>query len=447
MSQNFNQKSFTLFTINYIVGFGFIATITSLIQLSLFGLIVLAATIIISFGVCLVFSRLTNVFKNEYGGTYAYSKKLNNKQFSFFLGWNQYIQGPILASSSPLFLADAASYLTDDVTTLWIIRVASIVFFIILVLVSTFGIRLNKWVILVTGAFKWVILFLALVLTIYLVNIENNFANNVVDTKINAYLIFSNILSFMYAFGGVEDVSSMSKDVKFKNFKTILMVAFAFILTIYLVFYILLMGLNVANYQNFANVFQNSLGLTGLIIFIVGILFNAISSKISINISTARKIVALVDDGYLFSWLGKQNKNNEYKNAIWFNAIITIVSMILFWLLPTLLDLNIFFSSIISIGSIAFLLQYFFTFVIALRLERLKVINKIFWLEKVVYIIAATLIVATLLIYLFPFIVLEPWTINNTITLVSYFAFLGLGYLIQIGFNLKNKKNKKTKSH
>ena len=86
MTKNFNERSFTLFTINYIVGFGFISTIISLIQLNLFGIIAIVATAFITFGAALVFSRLTNNFKNEYGGSYAYTKKLNNNNFSFFVG-------------------------------------------------------------------------------------------------------------------------------------------------------------------------------------------------------------------------------------------------------------------------------------------------------------------------------------------------------------------------
>lgn len=56
MSKNFNEKSFTLFTINYIVGFGFITTITSLVQLNLFGIIAIIATAFITLGAALVFS-------------------------------------------------------------------------------------------------------------------------------------------------------------------------------------------------------------------------------------------------------------------------------------------------------------------------------------------------------------------------------------------------------
>ena len=153
-NKNFNEKSFTYFTINYIVGFGFLTTIISLVKLNVFGIIVLLTTGFITFAVSLVYSRLTNCFKEDYGGTYSYSKRLNNKSFSFFLGWNQYIQGPILASTAPLFLADAASFLTSDEQIIWIIRLVSILFFILLVIVSTFGLKLNKKIILISAIVK-----------------------------------------------------------------------------------------------------------------------------------------------------------------------------------------------------------------------------------------------------------------------------------------------------
>lgn len=439
MSKNFNEKSFTLFTINYIVGFGFITTITSLVQLNLFGIIAIIATAFITLGAALVFSRLTNNYKDEYGGSYAYTKKLNNNNFSFFVGWNQYIQGPILASTSPLFLATAASYLTSDNTTLWIIRVVSIVLFLILVLVTTFGLKLNKYVILASGIVKWTILLVALVITIYFAIAQTKTASGAATTNVTPYLIFSNIISFMYAFGGMEDVSTMAKDVKFKNFRKILMIAFAFIISFYFIFYIaliflgnsLVIGGKVVSLQNFSQIFQIAFGATGIWLFIVGLFFNGVSTKISVNISMSRKVVPLATDGYLFHSLTKMNKKNEFKNAIWFNAGITMLSMVIFWLIPLLLNLENFFSSVIELGSVAFLLQYFLTFIVALVLEKRKAISKIPMWEKIIYYIAMIVIAASLLVYLFPFIVAEKWTVQNTIILVSYIVFILIGYVFK----------------
>lgn len=443
-NKNFNEKSFTYFTINYIVGFGFLTTIISLVKLNVFGIIVLLTTGFITFAVSLVYSRLTNCFKEDYGGTYSYSKRLNNKSFSFFLGWNQYIQGPILASTAPLFLADAASFLTSDEQIIWIIRLVSILFFILLVIVSTFGLKLNKKIILVSAIVKWIILALGMGISLYLSIVQNNFSVNISsNNKITAYTIFSTILAFMYAFGGFEDVSSMAKDVKFNNFRKILMLSFAFIISFYFIFYVIMLGIDNSNISNFSQIFSLVFMNTGIIIFVIGLVFNSVSSKISINISTARKIVALSDDGYIFSLLSKKNKNGEYKNAIWFNSIITILSLLLFWVIPTFLNLNNFFESVISIGSIAFLLQYIFTFIIALILHFKKHIDKIPVWEIIVYILASLIIFVTLLIYIFPFILNEQWTLNNTIVISSYFGFLEIGFIIYVFVTIKNKtKNK-----
>lgn len=439
-NKNFNEKSFTFFTINYIVGFGFLTTIISLVKLNVFGIIVLLTTGIITFGVSLVYSRLTNSFKEDYGGTYSYSKKLNSKFFSFFLGWNQYMQGPILASTAPLFLADAASFLTNDQQIIWIIRLVSIVFFILLVIISTFGLKVNKKIILVSAIIKWIILALGMGISLYLSIVQNNFSSNISsNNKITAYTIFATILSFMYAFGGFEDVSSMAKDVKFNNFRKILMVSFAAIISFYFIFYIIMLGIDNSNISNFSQIYSLVFMNTGIIIFVIGLIFNSISSKISINISTARKIVALSDDGYIFGWLSKKNKNGEYKNAIWFNAIITIISLILFWVVPTFLNLNNFFESVISIGSIAFLLQYIFTFLIALILNFKKKIDRIPLWEIIIYIIASISIFITLLIYIFPFILNEKWTLNNTIVISSYFGFLSIGFIIYIIVSIRKK--------
>lgn len=442
MNKNFNEKSFTFFTINYIVGFGFITTIISLININIYGIITMLLTALITFGVSLVFSRMANNYKDEYGGSYAYAKKLNNKHFSFFVGWNQYIQGPILASSSPLFLASAASYLPhiSSEAINWI-RVASVGLFILLVLISTLGLKLNKYIIFGSGIVKWAILLTALIITFYLsinnkFNIEFSTSNQ--DNKLIAYSIFANVISFMYAFGGIEDVSALSKDVKFKNFRKILMISFAFILTFYFVFYIVMLGSGNTKLSNFSQIFGKVLGTTGIWLFVIGLLFNGISSKISISISTSRKLVPLAEDGFLFKWLLNKNKRDEYRNAIWFSAIVTIISMLIFWLIPTLLSIEDFFESVIELGSVAFLLQYFLTFVTALLLERKKEVTIPLW-ERIIYMIAMLVILLALIVFLFPFVIGHSWSKENTIILVSYIIFIIIGYVIQFVVSLVKK--------
>ncbi|SYV93301.1 Uncharacterised protein, partial [Mycoplasmopsis synoviae] len=47
----------------------------------------------------------------------------------------------------------------------------------------------------------------------------------------------------MYAYGGIEGVSAISKDVKAKSFRKILMYSFVFIFVFYVVFYLILLGI------------------------------------------------------------------------------------------------------------------------------------------------------------------------------------------------------------
>ncbi len=58
--KKFNQRSFTLFAINYIVGFGFITTFTSLVKIGIFGLFVFLLTSTVTLSISLVFARLSN---------------------------------------------------------------------------------------------------------------------------------------------------------------------------------------------------------------------------------------------------------------------------------------------------------------------------------------------------------------------------------------------------
>lgn len=437
-SNQLSEKQFLFFTINYIVGFGFITTITSVIKTGYYGLIIFLLTALISLAVVLVFSRLGNEFQNEYGGSYLYAKKAFKKHFAFFQGWNQFIQGPILAAASPLFIADALNSVITNETAILVVRVISITFFITLVFISTLGIHLNKKVIFLTAIVKWLILFIGVGIAIYLASQNWAFQENFFNPQtMTPFLIFSNVLSFMYAFGGIEDVSAMAPDLKVKNFKKALLIAFSAILSFYFLVYIILNGLTQLNLiNNFGDLYNLVFGTTGMIIFAIGLIFNGMSSKVSVSISQSRKIIPLANDGYLPKILSKQNKQNEYKYAILFGGIVTIISMIIFWLIPLLLHLENFFNAVIQLGTMAYLIQYALTIITAIYLAIKKKIQMIPWYEWIIYILALITIFTTLLIYVLPPIVNEPWTIQNTIIIVSYLTFIGLGYLLYGGVRL-----------
>ncbi|WP_051616762.1 APC family permease [Mycoplasmopsis sturni] len=458
MSKLLTSRQFRYFSINMIVGFGLISTVLSVSNLGGWGFLIILITGFMTMSTGFVFSRLAQKYSETYGGSYAYAREIAYKtkrgkrfkrNFQFFVGWNQFIQGPILSATTPLFLTGAATVFTQDTTTINIVRIASFVFYIILVLISTFGLKVNKKVILASAIIKWSTLMLSVFLLLYLAISDNYFIQNIVYTKditqgnaqyghVAPYAIFSSIVSFMYAFGGYESLSAMTKDVKTNNFRSILMGAFWVILIFYMLFYLIVFNVNSnlffsdsSKTKEFSNIFARVWGITGLIIFVIGLVFNNISSKLSTSYTGARQIVPLAEDGYLPKWVAKRSeKYGEYRNAMWFAVILTIVSLITFWILPTFIPSIHFLFNVINLGTISFFIQYILTFVTSLILEKQNRIEKIPLWEKILYYLGILSMFVVVMVYIFPFFVGQPWTDENTITLVSFVIFVGIGYVI-----------------
>lgn len=481
-----SAKYFAFFTINFVVGFGFIATIFNVLEKKVYGFVVLAAASFIAFGVLLVFSRLSDTYKETYGGSYAYSKDLMYeidskgnrvlgtkkshqvyKHLTFFTGWTQFIQGPILSATSPIFLVAILEPFfrnsdgTSNEVTINIIRGVSFLVYIILILITTFGLRINRWVVLAAASVKWLILLFSLILGVYLIAQGNIYSSNLTLTKsdeekISFYLVISSVLTFMYAYGGIEGVSAISKDVKAKSFRKILMYSFVFIFVFYVVFYLILLGIkteyNGQKIDQIRNIFSAVWGLSGAVFFAVGIFFQQVSSKISGTVTIARSVAPMAEDKFLPVSLAKTNSKNEFKNAIWFSTAITIFSLVIFYVIPLVLKANgyeepsSYLSQVVNIGTIPFLVQYLLTFIIAFILEHKKRITKIPLWEKIIYVLASIAIIVVLAVYIFPVIANERWSASNTITLVSYSGFTLLGYVFYFATR-KYYKNKKLKNN
>lgn len=453
---NFSSKlsswQFSLFLVNYVAGFGFVTTISGVVQLGPFGLITLGLTAFIAFAVVLVFSRLSSSFPHNFGGSYNYAKvAFGTNSTSFFLGWNQFIRSPILSAVSPLFLADALNILVTDDRALLGIRIGSIVFFGILILVSTLGLKLNKKLIFATGLIKWLVIFLGIIIalilsiqqgkTAYPLNFNN--ANNA-----SVFLIFTTTINFMYSFGGIEEVAVVSPDANVKNFKKIFMYSFAAILTFYFVTYIIIMGLQIGpKIKNFSEIYNILTGATGVIIFVTGLIFKNISSHLSGNYIIARQILPLANDGFLPKLFTRRNKKDELGWAIGFYAGVTLFSLLIFWLIPQLAKFENFFNQVIQIGIISFFAQYIITMITALILEKRKIVKSIPIFEKIVYILAIAIMIVSLLIFIFPPVTNNPWKAENTVIIISYPAFIGLGYILYLGRYLNDKRKAKKVYH
>ncbi|VEU59048.1 amino acid permease [Mycoplasmopsis gallinacea] len=358
----FSEKNFIFFTINFIVGFGFVSTILTITNLKALGLLTILLTSFITLGIVLVFSRLAAVYSEEYGGSYYYAKKIGDskakKLFAFWVGWSQFMQGPILSAAGPLFLATAISVVTDNQMVISIVRGISFLFYILLMFISTFGLKLSTKVIYLSAIIKWTIIFLALLLSVYLAfknpSYSTNFSGLIDKPKSEyAYLIFK-LSNFIYVCFLVvlKVLLQWLRMRKTNKIKKVLFLSFGFIVGFYLVFYLVLLGINssVLNGQ-FSNIFLKTWSITGLVIFVIGTIFNQISSKISTVLVNSRQLIPLAEDGYLPKFLIKTNSRGEYRNAIYFSLGLTIFSLIVFWALPEFLNLKNFFLSVIEIGN------------------------------------------------------------------------------------------------
>ncbi|WP_322935965.1 APC family permease [Mycoplasmopsis felis] len=481
-NKHFTEKSFTFLTINFIVGLGFLTTITEIFNLGLWGYLVIGLSLLTVCGTALVFSRMGNAFKDHYGGSYSYVRHLDKTlfeeelpnfskwerikrklihNFCFYVGWNQFLQSPVLSSISPLFLASAFELAIPKTThnfeiIIWSIRIISIVFFGSLILISTKGLKLNTKVVFMTSVVKWGFIALGLFILIGFI-IKNSGAGYLdlvskqIKKQVSVSLIFVNVLIFIFAFAGIEDMASMAKDAYFKNFRKVLFISLGIVSSIYFVSYTLFLGLKLNEndtIEHFSKIYHLALGSAGIVVFIIGFIFNDIGYKITQSVSTARKLIPLALDNHINPKYADHNQHGEYKNAILFTAILTFLSMLVLWLLPTLLskdssENNPYFTAVIGVNAVALLLEDTFTTVVALILSRKKIIDKIPLWEKIIYSINIVWILTLLNIYLFPFILNNDWKQEHTFVIVVYLSFILIGFVFKLSWTIKKKRKSK----
>ncbi len=448
MKKRLNERQFTLLAINYIIGFGFISTIITVVQVGYWSFLVMFLAALISLGTMLSVSKLVNSYSNEIGGTVAYAEKTGNRELTFFTAIHQYIQVPLFSASGPLFLVGIAEIYTDNTLIIWLTRGVSLLIFFILVLISINGLNLSKFVILEMGIIKWVVLFLGLILITYYSFYDFKFYDNIMahhkDTS--AANILNLTLLFTLAFGGVETLPNMTRDVKFKNFRKILLVVFGTIFTIYVLGYLLFLGTDLPKIKNFVNIYDRFIGPIGIIIFGLYLISYNTSSYLTSTNLYSNLVASIAEKGFFPESLAKKDVNGEYKNAIIFNTIVTLVSMTFFTILPAIVPgLNDFFNNVISLGLIATLVQYLTTFIICFILEKRKKISKINIFEKILYVFVMSTIILIIFATLFPIAFGGEWKTGHTVQVVSYFSLVAISYAVWFTISLVRKFKNKSK--
>ncbi len=431
-----NPRQFSFLMFNYVVGFGFVTTIGQVIKLGGWGIFVFFVTAFIAFGVMLIFAHLSQQFPNTHGSSYGYAKMVHKKPLTFLQGWNQYVQGPVISVSTPLFLETILKQTWPEQHIIW--KMLSIAIFIAVVLLSLFEFKNVFKIIKAIALIKWAIIFLAFILTIVVSAHDGGFSSNWIHSeKATASVVTGSVLSFIFAFGGVEGVAAMSYRVETKSFRKLFFLTFLAILSFYFVCFLAIFGIDMYarnidldTRDLIKEVYNICFGVTGIILFSIGLIANKSSAIINGAIINAELLVPLSHDGYFPAWIQKQNAKDVNRRAIILSASISLVMMALFQAIEIYVDQDNPFLNIVSIGTICFFVQYFFTAVSLLKLLYLKRIEKLPVWELFVIVAMMLAIAFILLTQMIPPVVGDSFSTSTIIKDVSFFGFMGIGFTL-----------------
>lgn len=441
-----NTVQFICFGFNWIVGFGFITALTKTVNLGIWSLLCFFIAAFVSFATMLVFARATEKYPQVSGGTYGYTKLAFGKHATFFQGWNQISHIFLVSATAPLFLSELLTLLDSTPGNQIYYKLGSVILFILITIIAVFSLRVSKIFLLIFAFFKYLIIFGGTALIIYFCITENNFKENIRATEnINLSTIAAKTMIFVFAFNGFNNIAALSKDtIGITKFKKIMIIIYSLVFSFYLLTCTLFLGINGAQaIKGYEGIFLKAFAATGLIIFIIGATFNRLSSQLGYTIWYSRIIAPMAEDGYLPKVFQKKNRFGEYSNAMYLALGATILSMILFVILPIILKLDNAFESMVTAGTIVYMVNYLGTFIAICHLHFKKKIIKVPWWELLLYFLAMVIIVVTLLFTLIPPIINEPWTIENSVMLGSYLGSMLLGYLVWFSYSWFKKKKAK----
>ncbi|MHA0305754.1 APC family permease [Mesomycoplasma ovipneumoniae] len=439
------ERQFIFYGLNYIVGFGFIVTISKVINQGIWGVFVFILTSLITLAVIFAFARAGQKYQNEVGGSYAYAKKTFKNGLVFFSGWNQVARIMVFSATSPLFFSTLLTQF--DAPRKWLYISISLVVYIILILAGSFGFKLSKPIILFTAIFKWATLLVGFGLIIYLIIQSNTYGQSFSQIgPFSVTLFASTILSFIYSYGGFESLATISQSVETKRFKKVIILIFLIVISSYFLFYIIFIGLGkeyVSSNFGLKQVYETLWGTSGASLFAIGLFFNRMSATMGSVQPYARYIAPLAEDGFLPSVFAKKNKHNEYQYAIYLSVSLAISSSIIFTIIPEIAGVTDSFGKIVDAGGISFLIQYFLTLFTVLIWKWRKNEQIPIW-EIVIYILGMVVILFTLIASQLDFIGSKEVSFEHFMPLIIYVAAMLIGYIVKfLNSWLKKRKLRK----
>ncbi|UVD81897.1 APC family permease [Mycoplasma iguanae] len=436
----FTEKQFFAFSLNFVVGFGFIATIGDIVSLGAWGMIVFAITAFAAMGTSLAFARVSERYPNELGGSYGYAKKAYKSKIAAFLqGWNVLSQVVVGSNNTPLFIGALLSYFDPARSNIY--NLISLGVFIFIIFLVTLGLRLSKWLVFLSSSVKWLTIITGMVLVIILAAKDGNFVDNISNNKyISPAVIIGTSLTFMYAFGGFESLAGLSMDVKTKKIRILLVKVFATVFVLYFIAYLAFLFINVNRDVplNFRGIFQISFGATGIVLFTIGIFFNRFSASVSNVLYYSKVFASLSIDGYLPKIFSKINAKGQYGNALWLISFSTSISSLLLYFLPRWIGIETGFDTFIQSTTISMFIQFILTIWTVLYLSTQSKIKIPFW-EKVLYFLTIFLLTYILLIFVFPPALGDAINWSNLFAFLIWLGTMLLGFLISFFTTLLKK--------
>ncbi len=429
--RTWTKKQFIFWALNFIISYSFIIGLNGTFkQAGNLMIIPILVGSFIAFLVGICYARLTKKFTDD-GGAYLYIKNaFKSKALSWHAWFWEYVQAPfvmvtiifgVLWAFHNIKSSNSGDGLDKNP---WVFVLALLLFSITFLIVRR-GFVSTKITLYILWFLKWFILIFAIIASFILV--VKNHANisympSYKSTNEGFVGIISSIMTFFFAFGGIEGVVIVANDLEDnkKNIYSSILITILLISLFYIFFfYSILGGIGVntgkdhgsstncngfpvnssSDFNPINSIVMNifgikslSLGLSvGITVLILFITTCQISGKISSRLQNvwinARAIYVAADDGLLPKSFTKKNKYKQYGKALFLDSGITLILIIIFYILFRCANYNVVDS--LSLYTITAFMQYIAVAIVCIKLAREKRIVVKLW-EYISYYITVT---------------------------------------------------------
>lgn len=394
---------------NYTCSVGFAYTLSSTyggsqgVGLNLIWIIILGA--LIAGGTGWAFAKCSQVYSDENGGAFEYSKKTFGRFSGWMVGFYQYVLVPVTTPASILVLLTVSLqglYSTDmwgKYTDMYLNLIA-VGIYIVLSLFVLMGTKTFKWGTNVASVLKWMVLGLVYIGAIIIMVRTSgaNFSKALHTGNLNGTNFNNAFSTFFYAYTGFETFAVIGKNVK--EPKKTMPKAIMLVLLSAVLFYIVglifivgaLSGTMPANPNN--AIIQLAMGSVALTLVAIANLASNVNGFMQGAYYSGGMLQPLSDNYMITKKISKINPKNQIAvRALVVNLVLTVFFSIIWLVLPYLLNQPTFnYSSLVGFNSIVMFIVYGTVLAAAIFLKIKKKIKAsiyevIIWLLVILFLI------------------------------------------------------------